>query len=39
MAKLSLINREKKREAVVAKFSAKRAELKAIINDASRSVE
>ena len=37
MAKLSLINREKKREAVVAKFAAKRAELKAIINDAARS--
>ena len=34
MAKLSLINRELKREATVAKFAAKRAELKAIINDA-----
>ena len=36
MAKLSLINRELKREATVAKFAAKRAELKAIINDAAR---
>ena len=35
MAKLSLINRELKREATVAQFAAKRAELKAIINDAS----
>ena len=39
MAKLSLINRELKREATVAKFAAKRAELKAIINDATRSME
>ena len=39
MAKLSLINRELKREAAVAKFAAKRAALKAIINDASRSME
>ena len=39
MAKKSLINRELKREALVAKFAAKRAELKAIINDATRSVE
>ena len=39
MAKKSLINRELKREALVAKFAAKRAELKAIINDAARSVE
>ena len=39
MAKLALINRELKREALVAKFAAKRAELKAIINDATRSVE
>ena len=30
MAKLSLINRELKREATVAKFAAKRAELKAL---------
>ena len=39
MAKLSLINRELKREAIVAKFAAKRAELKAIINDAARPME
>ena len=39
MAKLSLINRELKLEATVAKFAAKRAELKAIINDATRSME
>ena len=38
MAKLALINREQKREAAVAKF-AKRAALKAIINDATRSME
>ena len=39
MAKLALINREKKREATVAKFAAKRAALKAIINDATRCME
>ena len=39
MAKLALVNREKKREATVAKFAAKRAALKAIINDATRSME
>lgn len=39
MAKLSLINRELKREAVVAKFAAKRAALKAVINDQSRSLQ
>ena len=39
MAKLALINREKKREATVAKFVAKRAAIKAIINDATRSME
>lgn len=39
MAKLSLINREKKRELTVAKFAKKRAELKAIINNVSLSVE
>ena len=32
MAKLALIIREKKREATVAKFAAKRAALKAIID-------
>ncbi|MGE0073256.1 MAG: 30S ribosomal protein S14 [Thiomonas sp.] len=39
MAKLSLINREKKREDLVAKFAAKRAELQAIIADSSKSFE
>lgn len=39
MAKLSLINREKKREDLVAKFAAKRAELQAIIDDSSKSFE
>lgn len=39
MAKLSLISRELKREATVRKFAAKRAELKAIINDTTRSME
>ena len=37
MAKLSLINREKKREALVAKFAAKRADLNKIIQDQSKS--
>ena len=37
MAKLSLINREKKREALVAKFAGKRAELVKIIQDQSKS--
>ena len=39
MAKLSLINREKKRQDVVAKFAAKRAELQAIVDDASKSFD
>lgn len=39
MAKLALINREMKREAMVKKFAAKRAELNAIINDQSKSEE
>ncbi|CAZ89630.1 MAG: 30S ribosomal protein S14 [Thiomonas sp.] len=39
MAKLSLINREKKREDLVAKFASKRAELQAIVDDASKSFE
>ncbi len=39
MAKLSLINREKKREKLVEKYAAKRAELKAVIDDASKSYE
>ena len=34
MAKLALINREQKRAALVKKYAAKRAELKAIIEDA-----
>ena len=39
MAKLSLIEREKKRAKLVAKYAAKRAELKAVIDDSSRSDE
>ena len=39
MAKLSVINRNLKREALVKKFSAKRAALKAVIDDSSRSDE
>ncbi|MGE4370432.1 MAG: 30S ribosomal protein S14 [Burkholderiaceae bacterium] len=39
MAKLSLINRDIKRAKLVEKFAAKRAELKAIIDDQSRSDE
>ena len=39
MAKLSLINRQLKREALVKKFAQKRAELQAIIDDQSRSEE
>jgi small subunit ribosomal protein S14 len=37
MAKLSLKQREAKREALVAKYAKKYAELKAVINDAKRS--
>jgi small subunit ribosomal protein S14 len=37
MAKLSLINREEKRRALVAKFAQKRAALLVVINDASLS--
>ena len=37
MAKTSLIERQLKRERLVAKYAAKRAELKAIVNDANRS--
>ncbi len=37
MAKLSIIEREKKREKIVAKFAAKRAELKRIVADRSAS--
>jgi len=39
MAKLSLKNREAKREAAVKKYDAKRKELKAIISDSTRSME
>lgn len=39
MAKLSVTNRNLKREALVKKFSAKRAALKAVIDDSSRSDE
>ncbi len=39
MAKLALINREAKRAALVAKFAAKRAELNAVIHNASASDE
>jgi small subunit ribosomal protein S14 len=39
VAKLSLIQRELKREQLVAKFAKKYAELKAIINDAKKSDE
>jgi small subunit ribosomal protein S14 len=39
MAKVSLIQREEKREKLVAKYAKKYAELKAIIDDASKSDE
>ena len=39
MAKLSLIQREEKREKLVAKFAKKYAELKGIADDAKRSDE
>jgi small subunit ribosomal protein S14 len=39
VAKLSLIQREQKREQLVAKFAKKYAELKAVIDDAKRSDE
>lgn len=39
MAKLALKNREAKRARLVEKYAAKRAELKAIINDAKLSEE
>lgn len=39
MAKLSLINRELKRADLVKKFAGKRAELKAIVDDQSKSEE
>ncbi|HTN64744.1 MAG TPA: 30S ribosomal protein S14 [Burkholderiaceae bacterium] len=39
MAKLALINREQKRADLVKKYAGKRAELKVIINDQSKSDE
>lgn len=39
MAKLALINRQAKREALVKKYEAKRKELKATIADQTRSME
>ncbi|WP_042882530.1 30S ribosomal protein S14 [Cupriavidus necator] len=39
MAKLALIEREKKRAKLVAKYAAKRATLKAIIDDQEKSEE
>jgi small subunit ribosomal protein S14 len=39
MAKLSLINRQEKREKLVAKFAPKRAALEAIVADQSKSHE
>lgn len=39
MAKVSMIEREKKRERLVAKFAAKREALKEIANDESRPME
>ena len=39
MAKLALINRNEKRRKMVEKYSAKRTELLAIVNDMSRSEE
>ena len=37
MAKLSLINREKKREKLVQKYASKREALQAVISDSSKS--
>ena len=39
MAKVSLIEREQKRRDMVKKFAAKRADLQAVINDASANPE
>jgi small subunit ribosomal protein S14 len=39
MAKISMIERQKKREALVEKYAARRAELKAIARDESRPME
>ena len=39
MAKVSMVERQKKREALVAKYASKRAALKAIINDQEKPME
>jgi small subunit ribosomal protein S14 len=39
MAKVSMVQRQKKREALVEKYAAKRAELKEIARDESRPME
>ena len=39
MAKKSMVEREKKRERLVAKYATKRASLKEVINDQSRPME
>lgn len=39
MAKVSMVQREKKRQKTVAKYAAKRAELKALILDPNTSEE
>jgi small subunit ribosomal protein S14 len=39
MAKVSMVEREKKRAKLAAKYAAKRARLKAIVNDKSISME
>jgi small subunit ribosomal protein S14 len=39
MAKKAMIEREKKRQALVEKYAAKRAALKVIVNDQSKPVE
>lgn len=39
MAKKSMVERQKKRERLVAKYAAKRADLKAIIEDQDRPME
>ena len=39
MAKQSMIERQKKRERLVAQYAARRAELKAVIDDQSRPME
>jgi small subunit ribosomal protein S14 len=39
MAKKSMVEREKKRQALVDRYAAKRAALKAVANDESKSVE